>query len=160
MASLLNKMLTTMERVESGLAGFLCVDIFRILAAHKCEKMRLPTGSTFMASQTCSNLQSCALASVVLCLTKHREFDPWRSGDCRLSELSIEQYFGHLRIQSSNSQLSTRAYFHAAWKHALKVDKKLIKQQPHSGSDAPLSASEPLSDEHCWNMLNPIFGGP
>ena len=115
-ASLLNKMLTTMERVETGLAGFLCVDIFRILAAHKCDKMRLPTGSTFMASQTCSNLQSCALASVVMCVTKHREFDPWRSGDCRLSELSIEQYFGHLRIQSSNSQLSTRAYFHAAWK--------------------------------------------
>ncbi|CAK8996274.1 unnamed protein product, partial [Durusdinium trenchii] len=101
------------ERAEAALSGFLCLDMFQMLAMDKCKQMCLPAGSTFMAPVTCANLQYVALSTVVVCLTKDIDFEPWRYGNARLTEIAIEQVFGHLRSQMSNSQLTTRQYFAA-----------------------------------------------
>ena len=45
-------------RCEWALCGFLAIDIFKLLAEEQCSTMRLPKGSCFMATQTCTNLQA------------------------------------------------------------------------------------------------------
>ena len=95
-----------------------------------------------MAGQTQTNLQSCALAAVVVALSKDSDTCPWQASHGRLSEVSIEQFFGALRSQSSNSQLTTRAYIRASARHAMKMSKQLNQDTPLLGNEAPISHSE------------------
>lgn len=111
-----------------------------------CTKRSLPTGSCFMAGQTCTNIQGCALSLVVLALTKETSFEPWKFGNARLSELPVEQWFSSLRSQSSNSQLSCRAFYQASARVLMKHGKLLdnIKAEPIQGTP-PLSEAEFLA---------------
>ena len=140
-APLLHTDMVLETRCETGLTGFLAVELFRMLAEQKTHEMKLPKGSGFMANQTVTNLVACALSAVVLCITKDRSFSPWRWGNARLSELPIEQWFSHLRSQSPNSQLSTRAFFQASARMSLRVNKDLNKEKAasHDGGEPALS---------------------
>ena len=141
-APVLNRSLTLMQRCEVGLSGFVALNLFQQLAADlACEKS-FPTGSLGMASQTTRNLQSANLAAVALTLSKRTDFEPWRQGFGRISELPVEQFFSSVRGQSPNSQLSCRAYWQASARQSLKLKKAIVKE-----AAPPLEGDEPLSDE-------------
>ena len=80
-APLLSKSLNMQQRLECAVSGFVCLDIFSLLASYRCSQLHLPTGSCFMAAQTVVNLQACALAAVVITVTKHESMSLWWHGD-------------------------------------------------------------------------------
>lgn len=141
------------ERAEAALSGFLCLDMFQMLAMDKCKQMCLPAGSTFMAPVTCANLQYVALSTVVVCLTKDIDFEPWRYGNARLTEIAIEQVFGHLRSQMSNSQLTTRQYFAADARQSFRSSNTLnrIKLSNSNMGEEKLTHQQPLARNMCHN---------
>ena len=135
------------ERCEIALSGFVAVDVYRLVADSECARRKLPKGSMFMASQTSSSLQLSALSAAIVTLTKEATWDPWRVGHGRASELSIEQHFGFLRQQSSNSQLSARGYWQASARQTLRMNKILQKQAPVTAGESSLTPEELLGFE-------------
>ena len=136
-APLLHRRLSLEHRCEVAVTGFLLVDLFRLTADQKCSKLKLPKGSLFMAGQTSTALQLCALSAALICITKTDDFEPFRTGFGRISELPIEQHFSFLRQQSSNSQLGARAYFQASARQTLRLNKFLEKEPvPKKGEPA------------------------
>lgn len=129
--------LSLMHRCEAALSGFLCLDIFKMLADRLTIEMKMPKGSAFMAGQTCHNLQGAALAIVTICVSKPADWCPWRFGTGRLTELAVEQLFGNLRCQSNNAQLTARGYFHASARYLMKMGDLLSRMK------APPPAREP-----------------
>ena len=98
-----------------------------------------------MAAQTCSNLQAACLSGILVCLTKDVHFNPWHFGQVRLSELPIEEHFSYCRRQSSNSQLSARAFWQAAARVSLRNGKLLSQESaPKMTGEKPLTNSELL----------------
>ena len=159
-APLLHKHLKLGHRAELALAGFLCLDLFRMLSEERCDAMQLPRGSCFMASQTTQTLQSCALACVVIAVSKPESWNPWERGVARLSELGIEQAFGNMRAQSRNSQLSSRGFFQADARLALKASKVINRERDLVDSAVPEKSWEkPLTEEKFLGLvccLNPF----
>ena len=121
-----------MTRCEVGISGFVSLDVFRMLSLELASKMGAPTGSTFLAPQTCHNLQSACLSGVVMCLVKHEAWKCWDHGHARLSELSIEEWFSYCRRQSPNAQLSARGFFSASARVALKNGRLLNQEKAPS----------------------------
>ena len=128
-APAVNKHFSLAARAETAAAGFAAVDLFRMISKSKAQELGVPTGSLFMAPQTCFNAQGAALCVLAMALSKPTSFGPWSHGYARVSEISIEQEFGFLRAQSSNSQLSARSFFQAAARQALKISPELNKKQ-------------------------------
>lgn len=126
--SLITKSFTLQERLELAVSGYVAMDLFSLLAAEPCRKMKLPTGSTFLASQTRINIQAVSLATICVCASKSSQMNPWSAGNVRLSELAIEEFFGMIRSQSSTGQLSSRGYFQASARNSL----KMLKQMEHN----------------------------
>lgn len=163
-APLMTTSLSLLQRCELAISGFVSLDLFSMLAAQKCTRFGLPKGSCFMAQQTQQNLQSCSCAAAVVCITKPKDFEPWRSSVGRMSELAIEEYFGQLRSQSCNAQLSARGYFQAAAKHALQMSKRLNKEKALPGINEPLTdEQQPASIYHfvgisSWGHVLVAFG--
>lgn len=120
-----------------------------------CQKQGLPHGSCYLARQTVQTLQSIALQTVVICNTKPSGLAPWSHGHARLSEISIEEHFGVLRSQSSNSQLSTRGYMQASALQSMKTAKILAETQdppsPEGMAEAALDEKTLLGE--CMWML-------
>ena len=137
------------ERCETALCGFLLLDMFDALARDKCKDMGLPAGSCFMAPQTRSSLQHVALSIVIVCITKDACFQPWK-GNGRMTELSIEQHFGFLRCQMQNAQMSTRQFFVADARQAVKTSKMLDHQKavPKDKAEPKLTTEELLESVH------------
>eukprot|EP00438_Fugacium_kawagutii_P028424 Skav221014 [mRNA] locus=scaffold2350:235252:241894:- [translate_table: standard] len=100
-------------RCEVGVSGFVFLDLMKMCSEQLASKIGAPTGSTFLAGQTVTNIQSCALVGVIMTCTIEPWFQPWRYGSCRLTEMAIEEHFSACRRQSSNSQLSARAFWQA-----------------------------------------------
>lgn len=140
-APLLRKTLCMQTRCENAVSGFVALDLFSILAAQRACQMRLPAGSTYMAQQTMQNLQCCALAAIVISVTTNEELGLWRHGNCRVSELAIEQYFGQLRQQSPTAQFGCRGFWQAGARSALHMSKQLSRESP------PKQGAKPLTDE-------------
>ena len=67
----------------------------------------------------------------------------WKQGYSRLSELPREQHFGKLRMQSSNAQLSSRAFFMADARTALRTSRELNGTKPAKVK----KPEEPLTEE-------------
>eukprot|EP00438_Fugacium_kawagutii_P008763 Skav206806 [mRNA] locus=scaffold1990:253368:261683:- [translate_table: standard] len=136
---------TLADRCETGIAGFVTIDIMRFLAEILCKKMGAPTGSTFLAPQTATNIQASCLSGILLCITKDANFEPWKFGEARLTELPIEEFFSFCRRQSANSQLSARAYFHAAARVALRNSNLLNKEKVNRlKGEKALTREQPL----------------
>ena len=145
-APLLSRSLSMQQRLECAVSGFVCLDIFSLLASDKCAQLHLPTGSCFMASQTLVNLQACALAAVVITATKQESTNLWRHGHARVSEIAIEQFFGQLRQQTATAQFGCRGYWQASARHAMWMSKQLDKEKVRpDGGEAPLSNEEFLA---------------
>lgn len=153
--------LTLAQRCEIALCGFISLDIFAILAKEKEFTLRLPAGAGFMASQTAGILQSCALAAVVVTLTKDAGMTPWKTHG-QLTEIGAEHWFGHLRLQSANAQHSTRSCFQCAARQMIKTNNLLNKQRPptlHS-KEEPLTAKECLVAGMLCDVLRVLFNLP
>ena len=135
------------HRCENALTGHLCLDLFSLLADDICQQMKLPRGSTFLAPQTVSSLQSCALNTALLCFTKDTGFSPWSKGAGSLCELPIEHFFGRLRCQQANAQLTSRQFLHAGARDACQMSKKLNsrRKMDHGHPETCLSESEFLA---------------
>ena len=151
-ASLLHTRLTLMQRAEIAVAGFVSLDIFRLLAAKRCSALALPTGSTFMSPQTLFNIQGVALSALVVTVTKEENWHPFSHGQCRLSELGVEEWFSLLRRQSSNAQLTTRGFFQASARTTMHHGKILNKLMPRSKTPEP-----PLTDEQSLGSMGWCF---
>ena len=148
------------ERCETALAGFVAIDVYRLLADRKCAERKLPKGSLFMASQTASTVQLCGLSVAIMCLTKDPAWDPWRAGHGRASEASVEQHFGFLRKQSANAQLSARAYWQASARQSLRMNKVLQKQAPVTKGEPSLTPEELLGRYFLFRCVWIIFVAP
>lgn len=134
--------LNTMERCEAALCGFILQDhdLWKLVSDQTQQELQVATGSTWLAGQTMANLQGCALSTVALCVGKSSTWLPWRFGRGRLSEISIEEHFGHLRCQTSNAVLSTRSFFHADARQSLRAKQDFAKV---TSRRAPPGAEEP-----------------
>lgn len=157
----MHSLLTVAERCEVALSGYICMDLFSMLAKEKCRTLQLPGGSTFMAVQTCSTLQHVALSVVLICLTMEDGFDAWTSGTARLTELPIEYHFGYLRCMMSNSQFSARQFFACDAKQAAKTGKALNNcrrtKQIHPRPEKKLSDEEPLERISLFQVFLLLF---
>ena len=144
-APLLHQRMTLSERCEVGLAAFVSLDLFAILSKDVERRQHLPNGAAFLAKQTREALQACALSAAAIALGKNEDWEPWHRGHARLSEISIEQWFGSLRCQHSNAQMSLRQYFMSSARQMLKTHKALNEVRPvQRDSVKPLTAREPL----------------
>ena len=145
-------------RCEIGVAGFVTLDVMRMLSEIWCRKLGAPTGSTFMATQTTVNLQAACLAGIVVCVTKEQHFSPWHSGQSRMSELPVEEHFSFCRRQSANSQLSARAFWTAAARVCLRHGHLLNQEPPPKPTgEKPLTAEQFLGRHHCRLSFSIIF---
>lgn len=142
------KALSLKDRCEMALSGFVAVDVFALIAAGKCSEMKQPRGSCFMAPQTCQNIQSVALVTALMCHTKPASFCPWIEGFGRITELPIEQWFGFLRGQSQNAQLSTRQFFFASARQSLKHSKSL-----NNSKAGPRKEEQKLTEDECLFLI-------
>ena len=121
----LHKSMSTQTRCQSAMEGIILLDLFRLVADTSCNREGLPKGSRWIAPQTSDNLASVAMSMVVLAASKpNGTWDPFSQGHARYSELPIEEWFGHLRVQSSNAQLSARSYWRAAARKMIAERKK------------------------------------
>lgn len=148
----LHRSVSLQHRCELGVSGFVGLDIMRMLAEETCTRFNVPTGSTFYAGQTLSNLQATCLSGILVTLTKPTDFDPWTRGHCRLSELPIEEHFSLLRRQSGNAQLSCRGFWQAAARVSLKTGVDLNREKPFT-----LQGQPALSPEECLSRLLNTF---
>eukprot|EP00435_Cladocopium_sp_Y103_P037650 s1066_g10.t1 len=145
LAPLVHQQMTLQQRCEIGIAGFLSMDLFALLSRDWEKRLRLPAGSGFMAKQTREVLQACSLAGVLVCISKDEYMEPFKRGFMRLTEISIEQYFGMLRTQHANAQMSARSFFHSSARQQMRQNKDLFKQKaPKTDGDKPLTQREQL----------------
>lgn len=140
LAPLLHRDVPLETRCELGLSGFLCLDVFQMLSHDMDRTLNLPRGSSFWAPQTVLNLQSACLSGVLMTLTKDETFSPWTFGNCRLTELPVEEHFSFCRGQSSNSQLSCRAFWQASARVSMRTGKKLNEMK-----HATIKGEKPLT---------------
>ena len=107
-------------RCQAAMEGYLCLDLFRLVADVRCRRDNLPKGAYFMAPQTVENLQFVSMGMIVLAVSKENKGNMFKKGHCRMTELPTEMWFGRQRVQSANAQLSSRAYWKAAARQMLK----------------------------------------
>ena len=136
--------MSVQDRVLNALTGFILLDVFKMVSDIACSSRNLPRGTLFLACETYRNLQHVALGLVAYCLCKDSEQDPWSRGHQRLTELGVEEWFGRIRLQSSNAQHSARSFFKASAREMLRAAKSSPKPpQPHVQKQlAPISDSD------------------
>ena len=89
----MHRELSLLARCEVAMTGFVCLDLFRMVADQKASLRGVPRGSMFMAPQTMANLQGVALSVIAICISKPPSWSPWRRGTARVSEITVEQFF-------------------------------------------------------------------
>ena len=127
------------------MAAFVAFDLFQLVASSECTRRGLGKGSLFMSAQTTRNLQLVALSTIVVTASKDEWGDPYRRGGARMCEISIEQFFGRLRVQSPSAQLSTRAYWAASARDMARTARKSktnLAEPPNLEHSPPLTAAE------------------
>lgn len=141
---LTHRRMSMVHRVENLLCGFVLVDLYRLIASRECKKRSLPAGTLFLAEETLRNIQQCALGGLSVCLTKDPLGDPFAHGHARLSELSVEEWFGRQRVQSPSAQLTARAYWAAVCRTMLKDKRNSSKR---GDTELQLETLDPISAE-------------
>lgn len=147
---LLNRGINLKQRCEIGLAGYACLELFRMVAEDICKEMQLPLGSCFLAGQSLSNLEWVAMSGVIVCVTKDIHSNPWLHGFGRLSEIGIEHHFGYLRQQSQNSQMTARQYFQYSARLAMQTHFKLNKDM---GKPQEIEGEPALTEEEFLRLI-------
>ena len=149
-APCINREWSLSDRCQTAAAGFVSIDLFRMLGKMRASDLGVPTGSQYMAPQTCHNVQGGALTVLALACSKPTSFNPFQFGFARLSEISIEQQFGFIRGQSQNSQVSARSFFQADARLTLKASEELNKKQKGPAKQEPALTQEECLDHTYW----------
>eukprot|EP00435_Cladocopium_sp_Y103_P044906 s578_g12.t1 len=115
-----------------------------MLADRLSLKRGLGRGDLFMHPQSARNLQSCSLGVIALCVGKSSAGNPWLRGRSRLTEMAIEEWFGRIRVQSTNAQHNARSYYRAACRDLLRNrgKSKYDQQNPPSETMPALTPKE------------------
>ena len=120
----MHRSMKLMMRCQASMEGFLILDMFKITAEATAKRKGLPRGACFLAPQTLENLQLVAMSTILVCISKEEEGDPFARGHLRMTELGIEEWFGRLRVQSSNAQLSAKSYWQAAARDMVRASRR------------------------------------
>ena len=131
--------MTTSDRVQNAMCGYVLLDLFRLVAEQRCSKLSLPKGTLFLHPETLRNVQHIGLAVIAVCLTGCKSGNPFARGHHRLSELAIEEHFGSLRTQSVSAQLTARAFWKAAAREMVRAMKCRKPCEPPHDSLDPIS---------------------
>ena len=124
------------------MCGYVLLDLWKLVAERLATSRGLGKGSLFLANQTKNLLQAVALNLVVVTKTKEPEGDPWRHGHCRLGEIAVEEFFGHVRSQNTSAQHSARSFWKASAKHMLVREARGGETKPTSDILRSLTAEE------------------
>ena len=73
-----------------------------------------------------------------------QDWNGWSRGFARCSELTIEQWFGQLRVQMASAQFTARQYWQAAARRLLRTGKELNRLKPPTRD-----LQKPLTDVQC-----------
>ena len=98
------------ERVELSMTTWVLMDMCKALADDRAMKRGAKKGTYWIHPVTATNLKE--MCSFVILLCMHWPEECWFSPD-KLTELGLEQWFGHLRAQYISSQMSVRDFLHA-----------------------------------------------
>ena len=123
-APLLHQSMSIQNRLECGFAGYVLLDVWKLLADRETKKRGLPKGSLWLAPQTQRNLQSVVQGMLVALLGKDEIGNPFKNGHHRMSELHIEEFFGRLRMRAHNSQFNVKQFWSASSAEAIRVSKQ------------------------------------
>ena len=124
------------------MCGFVLLDLWKLVADRLATSRGVGKGSLFLANQTKNFLQTVALNLIVVTKTKEPLGNPWRNGHCRLGEIAIEEFFGHVRSQNSSAQHSARSFWKASAKQMLVRETRAGDTKPPSDTLQPLTAEE------------------
>lgn len=113
------------DRAENCMAGIVLLEVFQMLAAEETKRRGLPRGSLWLAPETTRNLIHSAYGILVLSVSKPDQGNPFKHGEHRVTELPVERFFGRLRSQSPNAELSARSYWIASARDMLKSKRSL-----------------------------------
>ena len=134
------------SRVECAIAGLVLWDLWSLTAADQEKMHNRPKGSLRLAPQTKDALQSVAATVVAIASDESGGWYPWTHAH-GLSELPIERFFGEIRSQFPQSDVSARAYFQAQariLRSRAKASSKETHIAPTSAGKHWLTASELL----------------
>lgn len=98
-----------------------------------------------MAGQTRRALQTVGWATICVAATKSAGWNPWTRPNA-LSEIHIEEFFGLLRSQFPDSEITFRGYFNASARIARATSKKSAKKA-EAVEEPPLSPEQPLGPD-------------
>lgn len=129
------------ERCELAISGLACLDLWALVSSEKERALGVGRGKMQLAGQTRAALQGVAMTCVAICATKPKDWSPFQKSHS-LSEVHIEQYFGQLRSQYNDSDLTPRGYFNAAARVARKTAKKRVKEPNDLVEEEPLSPDQ------------------
>ena len=103
--------LTTSQRLENALAGFVILDLGSMLAAETAKETGQSKDRCWLHHATHNNLQQLSGCLAIACSAypDSLPFKPWYS-----TELVLEEWFGSLRHQFKSSQMTVRDYLHAS----------------------------------------------
>ena len=73
-----------------------------------------------------------------------QDWNGWSRVFARCSELTIEQWFGQLRVQMASAQFTARQYWQAAARRLLRTGKELNRLKPPTRD-----LQKPLTDVQC-----------
>ena len=139
----LHKSMSMQERCQASMEGLLCLDLFRIIADVTATRRGFPRGAQFLAPQTVQNLQLVCVSTILITVSKHEAGDPFCEGNCRMTELAIEQWFGRLRVQSQSAEHTARSYWHAACRDMIRTCKRNgTNSQPNERHLPPITAKQ------------------
>eukprot|EP00435_Cladocopium_sp_Y103_P072345 s131_g40.t1 len=107
----MHKSMAMTDRVENALAGYVLLDLFKLLSTKECRLRGLPVGSCWMAAQTHRNMQYVVMGFISAVLAKDPVGDPFKASHHRWTELPIEMWFGRLRQRAPGAQFNSKQYW-------------------------------------------------
>ena len=147
--------LSLSERAELALTGFVLLDLWSLVASEKEKTSGVGRGRMQMAGQTRRALQGIAMTCISIAATKPKHWNPFGRPHS-LSEVHIEQWFGQLRSQYVDSDLTARGYFNAAARVARKTAKNQVRPPQTPVEEEALTPQECLGCIRCvlfWDVL-------
>ena len=136
----MHRTMSTSDRLENALCGYVLLDLFRLLANKECRLKGLPTGSCWLASQTHRNMQFVVQGFVQALLSKDAIGNPFQASHHRWTELPIELYFGRLRQRAQGAAFNSKQF----WAHAAA---EMMRQQRLGVGDSDSSMLPPPSEK-------------
>lgn len=146
----MHKTMSVSDRIQSALAGYCLLDLWKILSDREARKRGVPVGSLWLAPQTRKNLQSSAIGLISALLSKDKTGNPFCHGHARWTQLHLEQWFGRLRMRQHDAKFTAKQYWKASATEMIRVNKL-------QNVSADTSVMEPPSDTEFYDASERAF---